>query len=65
MKQNLNGNPEIQNFAQIQYQASSEDLNLKFEFQGSQNLNIRVAISRLDIKIQTQFYHRMLHYLPA
>ena len=25
MKQNLNGNPEIQNFAQIQYQASSED----------------------------------------
>ena len=46
MKQNLNGNPEIQNFAQIQYQASSEDLNLKFEFQGSQKLHVRVTLSQ-------------------
>ena len=46
MKQNLNGNSEIQNFAQIQYQACSEDYNLKFEFQSSQKLHIRVTISQ-------------------
>ena len=38
---------------------------MQFYFQGSQKLDIRVAISRLDIIAQTQFYHRMFHYLPA
>ena len=35
--------------------------NLQFDFQGSQNLHIRVAISRLDVKIQVQFYRNLFH----
>ena len=40
-------------------------MNLNFVFQGSQNLTIRVAISRSDVLAHTQFQHRMMGKLPA
>ena len=38
---------------------------LKFDFQGSQNSCVRVAISCSDVMMQTQFHHRMLGKLPT
>ena len=37
----------------------------QFNFQGSQILHVRVAISRSDVMIQNKFHHWMLGKLPA
>ena len=46
-------------------QEALKSVNLNFNFQGSQNLQIRVAISRSDVMIQTQFHWEILGKLPA
>ena len=55
----VDGNPENQIGPHILTRDVQKPINLKLDFQGSQNLHIRVAISHLDVMLQTQFCHRM------
>ena len=55
----IDGNPENQIGPHILAKDVQKPINLKFNFQGSQNLHIRVAISHSDVMLPTQFCHRM------
>ena len=55
----IDGNPENQIEPHILARDVRKPIKMKFDFQGSQNLHIRVAISHSDVMAQTQFCHRM------
>ena len=58
-------NPENQIGPHILAKDAQKPENLQFDFQGSQNLHIRVPISRLDVMIQTQFHWGMTGNMPT
>ena len=55
----IDGNPENQIGPHILVKDVQKPIKIKFNFQGSQNLHIRVAISKSDVMLQTQFCHKM------
>ena len=56
---------KINKMPQILVMEAQKPVKPQFDFQGSQNMHVRVATSCLDVMIQTQFHCRMLGKLIA